>query len=122
LKSVEENQGRKQFLAWTAHLPITNEGSWIWLWSGPGIGEPLHIKMGQVLFLRSDVVHAGGRPPVDKLEDQKYLRLHFYLPTKYQPAPDNSIFLTEHDQWTKLEDSYAFPNIISELLIKKKKE
>jgi len=122
LKSVEEDQGRKQFLAWTAHLPITNEGSWIWLWSGPGIGEPLHIKMGQVLFLRSDVVHAGGRPPVDKLEDQKYLRLHFYLPTKYQPAPDNSIFLTEHDQWTKLEDSYAFPNIISELLIKKKKE
>ena len=32
---------------------------------------------------------------------------------------NNSIFLPEPDQWAKLEGSYAFPNIISEMQIEK---
>ena len=108
LKSVRYKRGGKDFLAWTAHLPVTDDGSWIWVWPGPGNGYPIHIKMGQILFLRSDVVHCGGRPPIDKLEGQKYMRLHFFLPTAFQPPPKGDIFLTDHDNLTPLHVSHAF--------------
>ncbi len=41
--------------SWTAHMPITNKGSWITLWFGTGAGYTMHIPYGMVLLLRSDV-------------------------------------------------------------------
>jgi hypothetical protein len=49
-------------LSWTAHMPISKEGSWITLWWGPGIGYTMHIPYGKILLLRSDVIHGEGIP------------------------------------------------------------
>jgi hypothetical protein len=77
-------------LAWTAHLPLNkNEGSYLYIWSGTGCGTAVHIKGGQCLLLRSDVIHSGGLPRIaDK--DNSYIRLHFYLPTYSQKPPINN--------------------------------
>ena len=69
-------------LAWTAHIPINKEeGSYIYLWKGPGCGKVVHVPGGRCLLLRSDVVHSGGVPD-DVVLGRKYIRLHFYLLTK----------------------------------------
>ena len=74
-------------LSWTAHMPVTSEGSWITLWFGTGQGYTMHIPFGKVLLLRSDVIHGGGTPTVeDNIENRSYRRLHFYLVTGDQPA------------------------------------
>jgi len=49
-------------MPYTAHLSLTAEGSWIYLWPGPGRASPFHIKYGFILILRGDVVHSGGNP------------------------------------------------------------
>lgn len=88
-------------------MPLTEDGSWIHVWSGPGLSTALKIEFGQCLFLRGDVVHAGGRPMVDTIRSF-YPRLHFYLPTKLQAAPIDQIFLVELDGRTKLLETYKF--------------
>jgi hypothetical protein len=38
-------------LAWTAHLPLNkNEGSYLYVWAGPGCGTAVHVKGGQCLL------------------------------------------------------------------------
>jgi hypothetical protein len=74
-------------LAWTAHLPINEEeGSYIYIWSGQGCGTAVHIEGGQCLPLRSDVIHSGGVPEGCGV-GKTFIRLHFYLPTKFQKPP-----------------------------------
>jgi hypothetical protein len=51
-------------------------------------------KMGNeviLLLFCSDVVHCGGRPGVDLKKEATYYRLHFYLQTEFQMAPDNEV-------------------------------
>ena len=79
----------KDMLPWTAHIPLTDKGSWIIVWSGPGHGTSVQIPFGKCLLLRSDVVHAGGKPDGAGVKGENYLRMHFYLPTDYMvPDPD----------------------------------
>ena len=92
-------------LSWTAHMPISKEGSWITLWWGPGIGYTMHIPYGKILLLRSDVIHGGGIPCVSRKSDkQLFRRLHFYLVTKDQAATPGYIYDTYYDNETKLAD------------------
>ena len=95
------------FLAWTAHMPVTRDGSWIHVWTGPGYSTPIFIEYGFCLFLRSETVHAGGRPMVDNV-DSKYPRLHFYLPTKFQGVPSNQVFYHNCDGKTRLDVMHFF--------------
>jgi hypothetical protein len=82
-------------MPYTGHLPITPDGSYIYLWSGPGRASPYHIKFGTMLFIRGDVVHSGGCPsspsqPYDAT--RLYNRLHFYFPNVPEDIPPNGIF------------------------------
>ncbi len=82
-------------LSWTAHMPISKEGSWITLWWGPGIGYTMHIPYGKILLFHLDVIHGGGIPCVSQKSDKKQLRrLHFYLVTKDQAATPGYIYDT----------------------------
>ncbi len=86
-------------LAWTAHIPIDkDEGSYIFLWKGPGCGTAVYIPGGHCLLLCSDVVHSGGVPD-DVMMGRKYIRLHFYLLTKCQKpqALGETIYRTGSD-------------------------
>jgi hypothetical protein len=107
LTAITESQNRKGWIGWTAHMPLTTDGSWLHVWSGPGLSTAMKMEFGQCLFLRGDVVHAGGRPMVDSISSL-YPRLHFFLPTALQVAPDNKIFLVELDGRTKFEETYKF--------------
>jgi hypothetical protein len=107
LTAITETQNRNGWIGWTAHMPLTNDGSWLHVWSGPGLSTAMKMEFGQCLFLRGDVVHAGGRPMVDRISSL-YPRLHFFLPTALQVAPKNKIFLVELDGRTKLEETYKF--------------
>jgi len=93
-------------LSWTAHLPITPEGSWITMWFGPGVGYTLHIPFGTVLLLRSDVIHGGGVPHVDvQTASKQFRRLHFYLATQDQAATPGMIYELNYDNETRLLDT-----------------
>jgi hypothetical protein len=97
--------------SWTAHMPITEEGSWITLWFGTGQGYTVEIQMGEVLLLRSDVVHGGGIPIIQQnMRDMKFHRLHFYLVTNDQPAHPGSINITHYDGVTKMKKMYVHPS------------
>jgi hypothetical protein len=92
-------------LSWTAHLPITPEGSWITLWWGPGVGYTVHIPYGKILLLRSDIIHGGGIPNVSRKSDKsQFRRLHFYLVTHDQAATPGFIYETYYDNETRLTD------------------
>jgi len=107
LAAIRKLQNRKAWLGWTARMTLTPDGSWIHVWSGPGFSTAIKIEFGECLFLRGDVVHAGGRPKVDKV-DSLYRHLHFYLPTKLQVSPINDVFLVDLDGRTSLSDMYLF--------------
>jgi hypothetical protein len=107
LTAITETQNRNGWIGWTAHMPLTTDGSWLHVWSGPGLSTAMKMEFGQCLLLRGDVVHAGGRPMVDRISSF-YPRLHFFLPTALQVAPKNKIFLVELDGRTKLEETYKF--------------
>jgi len=66
---------------WIALIPLSMEGSYLFVWDAPGKPESLiHIPYGYMLFLRGDTVHAGGLP--DELKaGPSYKRIHFYIPT-----------------------------------------
>jgi len=66
---------------WIALIPLTNDGSYLFVWDAPGNEEILlHIPYGYMLLLRGDTVHAGGLPDESKV-GPSYTRLHFYIPT-----------------------------------------
>jgi len=93
-------------LSWTAHLPITPEGSWITMWFGPGVGYTLHIPFGPVLLLHSDVIHGGGVPHIDvQTASKQFRRLHFYLATQDQAATPGLIYKLNYDNETRLLDT-----------------
>lgn len=97
-------------MSWTAHIPLVEgEGSWIWVWPGQaGVGHSIHIKYGQCLLLRGDVVHAGGTADIDPLTTQ-YIRLHFYLPTDYHPVEVGYIYRNGLDCVTPLAKHCLYP-------------
>ena len=64
------------------------------------------IKYGETLLFRSDVVHCGGRPGVDLRKEATYYRLHFYLQTEFQMAPDNEVNKFHIDGTTSLTTLY----------------
>ena len=94
--ATKEDIQKQQKLAWTLHLPLTVSGSWITLWNGHGYGTNVHIEFGKCLFLRSDVVHAGGKPDIGSKTDDNFLRLHAYLPTNFQAVDRTNIFLIDY--------------------------
>jgi hypothetical protein len=93
-------------LSWTAHLPITPDGSWITMWFGPGVGYTLHIPFGTALLLRSDVIHGGGVPHIDiQTTSKQFRRVHFYLATQDQAATPGLIYELNYDNETRLLDT-----------------
>jgi hypothetical protein len=44
-------------MPYIAHLPLSLEGSWIFLQNSPGPSVPFHIKYECMLVLWGDVVH-----------------------------------------------------------------
>lgn len=97
----------KEKLAWTANIPISQDGSYIILWNGPGYGSSIHIPFGKCLLLRSDVVHAGGRPDWTGIASKIFLRMHFYLPTSFMPADPENVFPIDTDG-KELKEHYLF--------------
>jgi hypothetical protein len=94
--------------SWTAHMPITIEGSWITLWFGTGNGYTIKIPFGTVLLLRSDVIHGGGTPVVEQnTKSKKFRRLHYYLVTEDQPAYPGYINPITYDGLYSLSDLHV---------------
>jgi hypothetical protein len=91
------------FMPYTGHMPLTPDGSYIYVWCGPGPSMLIHIKYGQILFLRGDVVHCGGLPQHVDHANKQYPRLHFYFLTNPADHPGNNIY---HDSY----DSVSFKN------------
>ena len=107
LTVITETQNKNGWIGWTAHMPLTTDGSWLYVWNGPGLSTVMKIEFRQCLFLRGDVVHARERPMVDSIHSL-YPRLHFYILTTLQEAPINKIFLVElngRTSWKKLTNS-----------------
>jgi len=84
-------------MPYTAHLPLSREGSWIFLWNGPGPSVPFHIKYGFMLILRGDVVHSGGNPFYYDHVGKRYPRIHFYLLTSPADHPGDSVSYHNYD-------------------------
>jgi hypothetical protein len=68
-----------RLMPFTAHLPMTAEGSWIYLWTGSGRVIPFHIQCGLILLLHGVVVHSGGNSCHVDHTGTSYPRLYFYL-------------------------------------------
>ncbi len=81
----EARSNRAKFLQGSCRIPFTGhlllfpDGSYIYLWSGPGVGVPYHISYGKMLIIHGDVVHSGGTPPFAPA-DKLYHRVHFIFP------------------------------------------
>ena len=104
--STGDDDYETQHLAWSAIFPMTDEGSWITIWFSRDVSRSYHIKLGQVVLFRSDVVHCGGRPRVDLKKGVTFYRLHFYLQTSFQLAPKNEINKFYLDGKTPLASMY----------------
>jgi len=101
-KQIKDNA---QF-AWIMLLPLTSSGCWVTVWTGPGVGTNMQINFGECLFLRSDVVHAGGRREITNEDsDTKFVRLHCYLPTAFQKVVRDKIY-TLNLNGLSLQDTY----------------
>jgi hypothetical protein len=100
---------KKEWLAWSAIIPISKQGSWLTIWYDFQTPRTVEIKHGQVVFFRSDVVHCGGRPKVDMLQNQTYYRLHFFLQTKLQRAPKDKVNKYHFDGRTPFNALYTLP-------------
>jgi hypothetical protein len=93
--------------SWMAHMPLTEEGSWMTIWWGPGVGYTLQIPLGKILLLRLDVIHGGGIPNVTRRTDKKqFRRIHFYLVTPDQAATPGLIYEYNYDNETRLIDTF----------------
>lgn len=99
-----------RYFSWTAHMPITDEGSWITLWFGPGEGHTMHIPYGEILLIRSDLVHGGGIPLTDRLAITKtFCRLHFHIVSADQPATPGKTYGLSYDNYTELSKIHVQP-------------
>ncbi len=109
----------KEQFAWIMVLPVTNDGCWITVWTGLGVGTNMEIKYGECLFLRSDVVHSGGRPEIDNESDRKFIRLHCYLPTAFMKVDKDKFFPLDYNG-APLGDSYwveDVPDIVASSIV-----
>jgi len=84
-------------MPYTGHMPLSSEGSYIYVWPGPGQSVCIHIRYGSILFMRGDIVHCGGTPKNGFCADKKYPRLHFYLLTSPADLPNNNVFYYGYD-------------------------
>jgi hypothetical protein len=89
--SIKVPNYRKLCLAWSAIIPMTSDGSWVTIWYSQDVHHTFQIKYGETLLFCLDVVHCGGCPGVDLKTGANYYRLHFYLQTEFQMAPDNEV-------------------------------
>jgi hypothetical protein len=87
--------------------PGSSESDLDILWNGPGYGTSIHIPFGKCLLLRSDSVHAGGRPDWTGIASKIFLRMHFYLPTSFMPADPENVFPIDTDG-KELKEHYLF--------------
>lgn len=83
-------------IPFTGHMPVSPDGAYIYLWSGPGVAVPYHIEYGKMLIIRGDVVHSGGLPSFAS-SDKLYRRVHFYFPLVPLDIPPNGIYLNNFD-------------------------
>jgi len=113
LSRHESRKNRSKYLRgscqipFTGHLPLSTNGSYIYLWSGPGVGIPYHIPYGKMLVICGDVVHSGGLPR-QASSDKMYHRVHFYFPTVPMDIPLNGIYLNNFDGQSFSRD-YVLP-------------
>jgi hypothetical protein len=105
--------GLKQgFMPYTLHMPLTPEGSYVYIWFGRGLSCPIHIRYGHILCLSGDVVHCGGLPNLPNglsHTGNRYKRLHFYFLTNAGDLPDNTIFCTNYDGISFAKDHLHLP-------------
>ena len=104
--SIKVPNYEKLYLAWSAIIPMTSDGSWITIWYSQDVHCTFQIKYGETLLFCLDVVHCGGRPGVDLKTGVKYYQLHFYLQTEFQMAPDNEVSKFHIDGTTSLTTLY----------------
>ena len=109
ISSVRNKNLNKEWLAWSAIIPISEQGSWLTIWYDLQTPRTVEVKRGQIVLFRSDVVHCGGRPKLDTLKNQTYYRLHFYLQTTLQRAPDNMVNKVHVDGRTLFSELYTLP-------------
>jgi hypothetical protein len=88
--------GKQPKIPWSLHLPLTESGSYLFIWTGPGNAKALHIPYGSMLLLRADVVHAGGLPSKEKFGNP-YTRLHMSLPFRKTDILDDEILIKNYD-------------------------
>lgn len=77
------------YMPYTGHMPLSSEGSYIYVWSGPGHTVCIHMRYGAILFIRGGFVHGGGAPASCYCEELKYPQLHFCFLT----SPEDHIIL-----------------------------
>jgi len=104
--SIKVPNYRKLCLAWSAIIPMTSDGSWVTIWYSQDVHHTFQIKYGETLLFCLDVVHCGGCPGVDLKTGANYYRLHFYLQTEFQMAPDNEVNKFHVDGTTSLTTLY----------------
>ena len=93
-------------MPYTGHMPLSSEGSFIYVWPGTGESLCLHIRYGTILFLRGDIVHCGGTPTNCFCIDKKYPRLHFYFLSSPADHPSNNVFYNGYDGESFEKDHY----------------
>ncbi len=90
-----------------ANMPLTQEGNWITIWWGPGVGYTLQIPYGKILLLRSGIMHGGGTSNVTRRTDRyQFCHLHFYIVTQDQAATPGFIYEMHYDNETRLIDTF----------------
>jgi hypothetical protein len=93
-------------IPWTGHMPITENGRYLFLWNGPGKVIPFLIPYGKMLLIRGDVVHAGGLPEGEH-EGKEYDGLHLYLPNNSLDI-NQEIVSTKDHSGMELKNNYKF--------------
>ncbi len=88
-------QGSAQ-IPFTGHMPVSPDGGYMYLWTGPGVALPYHIEYGKKLIIRGDFVHCGGLPSFASSK-KLYHRVHFYFPLVSADIPHRGIFLNNFD-------------------------
>ena len=88
-------------------MPITENGQYLFLWSGPGNAIPFLIPYGKMLLIQGVVFHAGGLPKEVDHNGKEYDGIHLYLPN--HPLDINQQQICIHDHSNKiLCDSYKY--------------
>jgi len=93
-------------IPWTGHMPITENGRYLFLWNGPGKVISFLIPYGKMLLIRGDVVHAGGLPEGEH-KGKEYDGLHLYLPNNSLDINQEFVSTKDHSGMP-LKNNYKF--------------